>query len=57
MAKTSTAKEPDQERSLREGLETAIRGRVREIIEMILEEEVDQALGAKRSERLTERSG
>lgn len=34
MAKTSTAMEVGQEGSLREGLEAAIRERVREIIEM-----------------------
>ena len=49
MAKTSIAKELDQEGSLREGLEAAIRERVREIIEMVLGQEVDQALGAGRS--------
>jgi putative transposase len=57
MAKASTVKELDQEGSLQEGLETAVRERVREIIEMILEEKVDQALAARRSRRLTERSG
>jgi RHS repeat-associated protein len=48
MAKTSTAMEVGQEGSLREGLETAIRERVREIIEMVLQEEVETALGAGR---------
>ena len=38
MTKTSIAKEVSQEGSLREGLETAIRERVREIIEMVLQE-------------------
>jgi transposase-like protein len=44
MTKTSIAKEVSQEGSLREGLETAIRERVREIIEMVLQEEVAAAL-------------
>jgi transposase-like protein len=38
-------------------LEAAIRERVREVIELILEEEVDAALGAGRSQRVVERSG
>ena len=37
MGKTSTAMEVGQEGSLREGLEAAIRERVREIIEMVLQ--------------------
>src|ERR1700732_4492124 len=41
MAKTSTAMEVGQECSLREGLEATIRERVREIIEMVLQEEVE----------------
>ena len=45
MVKTSTEREVDQEGSLREGLEAAIRERVREIIELVLEEEVEAALG------------
>ncbi len=57
MAKTSTAPEAGQEGSLREGLEAAIRERVRELIEMVLEEEVEAALGAPRSQRVAERSG
>jgi len=57
MAKTSTAREVGQEGSLREGLEAAIRERVREIIEMVLQEEVAAALGAPRSQRVTERAG
>jgi putative transposase len=57
MAKTSTATEAGQEGSLREGLEAAIRERVREVIELILEEEVEGALGASRSQRVAERSG
>jgi hypothetical protein len=36
--------EVGQEGSLREGLEAAIRERVREIIEMVLQEEVEAAL-------------
>jgi hypothetical protein len=46
MAKTSTAVEVGQESSLREGLEATIRER--EIIEMVLQEEVEAALGAGR---------
>src|SRR3989442_9683285 len=57
MAKTSTAMEVGQEGSLREGLEAAIRERVREIIEMVLQEEVDATLGARRSQRVAERVG
>jgi transposase-like protein len=38
-------------------LEAAIRERVREIIEMVLEEEVETALGASRSQRVLVRSG
>lgn len=57
MAKTSTERAVGQEGSLREGLETAIHERVREIIEMVLEEEVTGALGAPRSQRVAERSG
>jgi putative transposase len=57
MAKTSTAIEVGQECSLREGLEATIRERVREIIEMVLQEEVEVALGAGRSQRVVERVG
>ncbi|HVI08818.1 MAG TPA: IS256 family transposase [Candidatus Binatia bacterium] len=57
MTKTSIAMEVGQEGSLREGLETAIRERVREIIEMVLQEEVEGALGAPRSQRVAERAG
>jgi transposase-like protein len=38
-------------------LEAAIRERVREVIELILEEEVEAALGAGRSQRVAERCG
>jgi len=38
-------------------LEVAIRERVREVIELILEEEVEVALGAGRSQRVAERRG
>jgi transposase-like protein len=38
-------------------LETAIRERVREIIEMVLQEEMEAALGAGRSQRVAERAG
>lgn len=47
MAKTSTAREMRQESFLREGLEAAIRDRVREVIEMLLQEEVEAALGVR----------
>lgn len=57
MTKTSIAMEVGQEGSLREGLETAIRERVREIIEMVLQEEVEGALGAPRSQRVAGRAG
>jgi putative transposase len=57
MAKTSIASEAGQEGSLREGLEAAIRERVREAIELILDEEVEAALGAGRSQRVAERCG
>jgi|GEM_PF-5378454 len=52
MAKSSTPTEAGQEGSLREGLEAAIRERVREVIELILGEEVEAALGASRSQRV-----
>jgi putative transposase len=57
VTKTSTATEGIQESSLREGLEVAIRVRVREIIELVLEEEVEAALGASRSQRVAARTG
>jgi transposase-like protein len=57
MAKTSIAMEADQEGSLREGLEATIRERVKEIIELVLGEEVEAALGAPRSQRVAERAG
>ena len=57
MRKTSIGQEVIQEGSLREGLEAAIRERVREIIEMVLEEEVESTLGASRHQRVAERSG
>lgn len=57
MAKTSIAVEVGQEGSLREGLEAAIRERVRGIIEMVLQEEVEAALGAPRSQRVAARVG
>jgi transposase-like protein len=57
MTKTNTATEVIQEGFLREGLEAAIRERVREVIEVVLEEEVEVALGAGRSRRVAERCG
>ena len=47
----------DQEGSLREGLGAAIRECAREILELVLEEEVGAALGASRSQRVAERAG
>jgi len=46
-----------QARLWREGLEEAIRQRVREVIEEILHEEVEGALGARRSQRAAGRCG
>ena len=57
MAKTSTVSEVGQEGSLRDGLEAAIRQRVREMIEMVLEGEVEATLGAPRSQQVAERNG
>ena len=57
MGKTSTGIEVVQEGSLRGGREVAIRERVRELIELVLEEEVESALGAGRSQRAAERAG
>ena len=51
MRKVSTAEVEDQAPRWREGLEAAIRERVREVIEEILHEEVEEALGARRSQR------
>jgi transposase-like protein len=45
MAKTSTARDLGQEGSLLESLEVLLRERVREVIETVLEEEVEAALG------------
>ena len=47
----------DQACLWREGLEAAIRERVREVIEKILHEEVEEALGAGRSQRAVGRRG
>jgi putative transposase len=57
MAKTSIAMEAGQEGSLREGLAATIRERVKEIIELVLAEEVEAGLGAPRSQRVAERAG
>ncbi len=57
MAKTSTARDLGQEGSLLESLEVLLRERVREVIETVLEEEVEAALGASRSERVPGRNG
>src|ERR1700688_2307202 len=55
MAKTNIEREVGQEGSLLEGLEAAVRERVRESIELTLEEEVETALGASRSQRVVVR--
>ncbi len=57
MKKISTAEVEDQASLGKEGLEAAIRERVREVIEEILHEEVEAALGARRSERALGRCG
>ena len=50
MRKSNTERVEDQAVGWREGLEEAIRERVREVIEEILHEEVQEALGARRSQ-------
>jgi len=57
MRKGTTEEAEDQARVWREGLETAIRERVRQVIEAVLQEEVEEALGARRSHRTVERRG
>ena len=57
MRKGPTEEAEDQARVWREGLETAIRERVRQVIEAVLQEEVEEALGARRSHRTVERRG
>ena len=59
MAKSSTAVELRQEEPnpRRESLEERVRQRIRELIEMVFEEEVEDALGARRSQRAAGRRG
>lgn len=59
MAKGSTEVQLRQEDSnpWRESLEQGVRERMRELIEHVLEEEVDDALGASRSQRAASRRG
>lgn len=57
MRKGTTEGVEDQARLWREGLEEAIRERVRQVIEAILHEEVEEALGAGRSQRVPGRCG
>jgi putative transposase len=57
MRKGTTEAGEDQACLWREGLEAAIRERVREVIEKILHEEVEEALGAGRGQRAAGRRG
>jgi len=57
MEKPTTVEREDQASAWRESLEAAIRERVRQVIEAILHEEVEEALGAGRSQRVPERGG
>jgi putative transposase len=57
MPKVTTERGEDQGGVWREGLEAAIRERVREVIEEILHEEVEEALGARRNQRVAGRCG
>jgi len=57
MQKVTTERGEDQAGVWREGLEAAIRERVREVIEEILHEEVEEALGARRNQRVAGRCG
>ena len=57
MREGSTERVEDQARLWKEGLEAAIWERVREVIEEILHEEVEEALGARRSQRAAGRCG
>lgn len=57
MRKGTTEGGEDQACLWREGLEAAIRERVREVIEKILHEEVEEALGAGRGQRAVGRRG
>jgi putative transposase len=57
MKEPSTVEVVGQASPWKEGLEAAIRERVREVIEEILREEVAEALGARRSQRAVGRCG
>jgi putative transposase len=57
MRKGTTEEVEDQARLWQEGLEEAIRERVRQVIEAVLHEEVEAALGARRSQRALGRCG
>jgi len=57
MKEPSTVEVVGQASAWKEGLEAAIRKRVREVIEEILHEEVEEALGARRSQRAAGRCG
>lgn len=57
MRKGTTEGGEDQARLWREGLEEAIRERVRQVIEAILQEEVEEARGAGRRQRVPGRGG
>ena len=57
MRKGTTEEVEDQGRVWREGLEEAIRERVRQVIEAVLHEEGEAALGARRSVAATGMGG
>src|SRR3989442_12515552 len=59
MTNSSTAPSPHQEQGnpWRESLEQRLRERMRELIAQVLEEEVEDALGAQRSQRAAGRCG
>ena len=57
MKKPNTVEREGQASPWRESLEAAIRERVRQVIEAILHEEVEEALGAGRSQRVPGRGG
>jgi putative transposase len=57
MRKGTTEEVEDQSCLWPEGLEEAIRERVRQVIEAVRHEEVEEALGARRSQRTAGRCG
>jgi len=57
MQEPNTVEVVGQASRWKEGLEAAIRERVREVIEEILHQEVEEALGARRSQRAVGRCG